>query len=71
MQIRLNCLGDLSKIQNSGYGTKAGAQMGIRADYMLPKAHGTYLTAGVDWTMKGGKFSDLFFTSIFSLSILQ
>ena len=53
---------NLSKIQNSGYGTKAGAQMGIRADYMLPKAHGTYLTAGVDWTMKGGKFSDLFFT---------
>ena len=23
---------NLSKIQNSGYGTKAGAQMGIRAD---------------------------------------
>ena len=53
---------NISKLQNSGYGAKAGAQMGIRADFMLPKAHGTYLTAGVDWTMKGGKVSDMFFS---------
>lgn len=53
---------NLSKLQNSvpSYGTKAGAQMGIRADFMLPKAHGTYLTAGVDWTMKGGKCTDVY-----------
>lgn len=51
---------NISKLQNSGYGAKAGAQMGIRADFMLPKAHGTYLTAGVDWTMKGGKCTDVF-----------
>ena len=53
---------NVSKLQNHlGYnGAKVGATMGIRADYMLPKAHGTYLTAGVDWTMKGGKCSDLF-----------
>lgn len=46
---------NVSKIQNLNYGAKAGAMMGIRADYVLPKAHGTYLTAGLDWTMKGGK----------------
>ena len=48
---------NLSKLQNSGYGTKAGAMMGARVDYVLPKAHGTYVTAGLDWTMKGGKVS--------------
>ena len=48
---------NLSKLQNSGYDTKAGAMMGARVDYVLPKAHGTYVTAGLDWTMKGGKTS--------------
>ena len=52
---------NISKLQNSDYGAKAGATFGIRADYMLPKAHGTYLTAGVDWSMKGGKASDNIF----------
>lgn len=52
---------NISKLQNSDYGAKAGATLGIRADYMLPKAHGTYLTAGVDWSMKGGKASDNIF----------
>ncbi len=46
---------NISKLQNHEYGAKAGAMMGARIDYVLPKAHGTYLTAGVDWTMKGGK----------------
>lgn len=55
---------NVSKLQNSSflglpsYSAKAGATLGIRADYMLPKAHGTYLTAGIDWSMKGGKSSD-------------
>jgi len=48
---------NISKLQNYDYGTKAGAMMGARVDYVLPKAHGTYLTAGLDWTMKGGKTS--------------
>ena len=48
---------NVSKLQNSGYDAKAGVMMGIRGDYMLPGAHGTYVTAGVDWTMKGGKLS--------------
>ena len=48
---------NVSKLQNSNYDSKAGAMMGARVDYVLPKAHGTYVTAGVDWTMKGGKVS--------------
>ena len=55
---------NISKIKNSAYSAKAGAQMGIRADYVLPKAHGTYLTAGVDWSMKGGKASDNIFNLV-------
>ena len=50
---------NISKLQNHAYGAKAGAMMGARADYVLPNAHGTYLTAGLDWTMKGGKTSVL------------
>jgi len=50
---------NVSKLQNSGYSAKVGAMMGIRADYMLPKAHGTYITAGLDWTMKGGRRTDI------------
>ena len=48
---------NVSKLQNHPYNAKVGATMGARADYMLPNAHGTYITAGLDWTMKGGKLS--------------
>ena len=48
---------NISKLQNSGYNAKVGATMGGRVDYVLPNAHGTYVTAGLDWTMKGGKES--------------
>jgi len=51
---------NITKIQNNGYGAKVGAMMGVRADYVLPKAHGTYITAGIDWSMKGGKTSVLY-----------
>lgn len=50
---------NVSKLQNHEYGTKVGAAMGLRLDYMLPHAHGAYITSGLDWTMKGGKTSDL------------
>ena len=46
---------NISKLQNRGYNAKVGATMGGRVDYVLPNAHGTYITAGLDWTMKGGK----------------
>ncbi len=48
---------NISKLQNHDYNAKLGATMGGRVDYVLPSAHGTYITAGVDWTMKGGKES--------------
>ena len=48
---------NVSKLQNTDYKAKGGVMMGIRGDYMLPGAHGTYVTAGLDWTMKGGKRS--------------
>ena len=44
-----------TKVTNLGYGGKIGGVFGLKIDYMLPKAHGTYLSAGVDWTMKGAK----------------
>ena len=44
-----------TKVTNLGYGGKIGGVFGLKLDYMLPKAHGTYLSAGVDWTMKGAK----------------
>lgn len=50
---------NISTLQNHPYKAKVGAMMGMRADYMLPHAHGAYLTAGLDWTMKGGKLSGL------------
>jgi hypothetical protein len=48
---------NVSKLQNhTEFGrAKVGATLGVKVDYVLPKAHGTYLTAGLDWTMKGGK----------------
>ncbi len=49
---------NVSNLKNHEFGAKAGATMGARADYVLPKAHGTYLTAGIDWTMKGAKGSE-------------
>ena len=50
---------NVSKLQNHlGFDkAKVGATLGVKVDYVLPRAHGTYLTAGLDWTMKGGKAS--------------
>ena len=70
---------NISKLQNHPYGSKVGAMMGARVDYVLPQAHGTYLTAGLDWTMKGGKTSGEFmeleddadFTSKYALHYLE
>lgn len=38
---------------------KKGASLGVKFDYILPKAHGTYLSVGLDWTQKGAKGSVL------------
>lgn len=34
---------------------KVGATAGIKFDYMMPNAKGTYISAGLDWIMKGCK----------------
>ncbi len=39
----------------SEYDGKIGANVGIKFDYMLPNAQGTYISAGLDWIMKGCK----------------
>ena len=46
-----------TNVRNSDFDGKIGGVMGFRTDYTLPKAHGTYITLGIDWTMKGGKAS--------------
>lgn len=48
---------NVSGLQNHDYNAKVGATIGFRTDYVLPKAHGTYLTTGIDWTMKGGRLT--------------
>lgn len=46
---------NVSSIQNTELGAKTGMTLGARAQYFLPKAHGTYIAAGLDWTWKGAK----------------
>lgn len=50
-----------SRITNSGLNGKAGINLGLKADYMLPNAHGTYISGGVEWTQKGAKKSDSYY----------
>lgn len=38
--------------------SKVGGTAGFKIEYMLPKAHGTYINAGIDWTMKGGELEE-------------
>ncbi|MCF0199021.1 MAG: PorT family protein [Bacteroidaceae bacterium] len=47
-----------SHIKNTPYEGKVGGTAGFKLEYTLPKAHGTYISTGVDWIMKGGKFQD-------------
>lgn len=45
-----------SKISNlTEMDGKIGGTAGIKFEYMLPNAQGTYINAGLDWTMKGAK----------------
>ncbi len=47
-----------SKIRDlANYDGKIGGLAGFKVEYVLPKAHGTYINAGVDWTQKGAKWS--------------
>lgn len=48
---------NISNIKGSIYDTKPGANLGFYGQYMLEKAHGTYIFAGLNYGMKGGKTS--------------
>lgn len=49
---------NVSKVRNSLCDdAKVGGTFGVKFDYVLPYAHGTYLSAGLDWTLKGSKTS--------------
>ncbi len=39
----------------TGVNSKIGLDIGIRAEYYLPDAHGAYVNAALEWTQKGGK----------------
>lgn len=45
----------VSNIKDMPTNAKPGGTMGFKLEYMLPKAHGTYINAGVDWIMRGAK----------------
>ncbi len=54
-----------SNIKNLEMGLKPGGTAGVKFEYMLPNAHGTYINGGLDWVMKGCKESvDMNFPSI-------
>ncbi len=44
-----------SGLSNSVLNGKAGLNVGFKGEYVLPNAYGTYINAGVNWSMKGGK----------------
>ncbi len=49
---------NVTNIRNTNYDAKAGGVLGVKFDYVLPNAHGTYITAGLDWTIKGARLSN-------------
>lgn len=50
-----------TKIKNlPHYDGKVGGVAGMKFQYMLPKAHGTYINVGIDWTQKGAKMKDIY-----------
>ena len=58
-----------SKIRGlDGYDGKVGGTAGFKVEYVLPKAHGTYINAGVDWTQKGAKTDDLLSNGVVTTS---
>ena len=45
----------VSNLKGTGLDPKMGVTFGIKMDYVLPSAYGTYLTAGVDWAHRGAR----------------
>lgn len=38
---------------------RAGFNVGLRAEYMLPKCYGVFVNAGIEYSMKGAKYDDV------------
>ncbi|MCD7721805.1 MAG: PorT family protein [Prevotellaceae bacterium] len=55
MRGSLQTKNDYGKIGPFSTDARLGAAIGIRGEYMLPGAHGTYVSYGVSWSQKGGK----------------
>lgn len=45
----------VSNLKGMALDPKVGVNFGVKLDYMLPSAYGTYLTAGIDWIHKGAR----------------
>ena len=41
------------------YDPKAGFNIGVRGEYMLPSCYGVFVNLGVGYTMKGAKLNDV------------
>lgn len=48
---------NITNISGLTMNPKVGANVGLKFEYMLPNAYGTYLNAGVNWTQKGARIT--------------
>jgi len=45
----------VSNLNGADMNAKVGANLGVKMDYYLPNAKGTYISAGIDWVQKGAR----------------
>lgn len=48
----------VSNLKNGGMNAKVGVTFGVKAEFMLPNAYGTYINAGLDWVQKGARLTE-------------
>lgn len=47
----------VSNLKGETLNSKVGVTFGAKMEYMLPNAYGTYISAGIDWTHKGARWT--------------
>ena len=47
----------VSNLKGVDMNAKIGVTFGVKAEFMLPNAYGTYINAGLDWTQKGARLT--------------
>ena len=47
----------VSNLKGETLNPKVGVTFGLKMDYMLPNAYGTYFNVGLDWTQKGARWT--------------